>query len=84
MILNKLNYSQNILLALIQKGVSRQKAYKMIQTAAFKVWNSNKNFEEFLNNDNDFKKYFNTKELKKLFKDNTISNVNRIFKATFK
>jgi len=82
--LNKLNYSQNILLALIQKGVSRQKAYKMIQTAAFKVWNSNKNFEEFLNNDNDFKKYFNTKELKKLFKDNTISNVNRIFKATFK
>jgi adenylosuccinate lyase len=53
--LNNLNitrglvYSQTILLRLVDKGVSREDAYKIVQTAAMKVWDDKgKNLQEEL------------------------------------
>lgn len=34
-------FSQKLLLALTQKGIAREDAYKIVQTAAMKVWQSN-------------------------------------------
>lgn len=44
-------HSQRILLALTQKGVSREKAYSLVQRNAMKVWNEGKNFFDELVND---------------------------------
>jgi len=55
--LSGLYNSQNLLLKLTQKGLSRQKAYAIIQSAAMKVWNSNVKFEDILNKNKEFK-YF--------------------------
>lgn len=85
--LNKLDgfhHSQNILLNLIQKGMSRQKAYDVIQVSAKKAYNSNKKFENILNDNKEFKEYINSKELKKIFTSNNFKYVERIFKKTFK
>ena len=43
--LGGLHKSQNILLALIQKGISRQDAYVMVQSAAMQSWNSKKDLK---------------------------------------
>ena len=43
--LGGLHKSQNLLLALTKKGLSRQLAYKIIQSCAIKTWNSDESFE---------------------------------------
>ena len=83
--LKGLHRSQDILLLLIQKGLSREKAYLIIQKAAMKSWNTNKNFQEILFKEPKFKKLITRKEFDKLIKSkNKIKNLNYIFKKTFK
>ena len=41
-------HSQRVLLALTQKGVSREDAYRLVQRNAMKVWEQGKDFEEEL------------------------------------
>ena len=62
-----LHKSQNILLALTQKGLSRQNAYTLIQSAAKKSLTSEKKFKDILKTDPKIKKYINEKDLEKLF-----------------
>ena len=79
-----LHKSQSILLALTQKGMSRQNAYNFIQSAAVKSLNSNQKFDEILKNNPEVKKYINEKDLDKLFHaDNNIKHIDKIFKAAF-
>ena len=65
--LGGLHQSQNILLLLTQKGMSRQKAYDIIQKSATIAFDSNKNFEKILNKNNEITKYISSEELKKIF-----------------
>ncbi|MBT8418038.1 MAG: adenylosuccinate lyase [Silicimonas sp.] len=44
-------HSQRVLLALTQKGVSREDAYRLVQRNAMKVWEDGKDFMEELTND---------------------------------
>ncbi len=84
-LLNGLHKSQDILLLLIQKGLSRKKGYMIIQKAANKSWNSNKDFKEILLKDPIFKKLITKKEFDKLIQSNNkIKHLNYIFKKTFK
>ena len=83
--LGGLHKSQNILLALTQKRLSRQEAYLIIQTAAMKSWNSNKQFKDIIQKDQKIKKYLNKNYLKKLLKSkDKITHIDRIFKEAFK
>ena len=83
-IFGDLHKSQNILLKLVHKGVSRQMAYELIQSAAMKSLESNKRFEDILKGDSKIKHYINEGELKKLLiSDNKIKNIERIFKKAF-
>ena len=75
--------SQTLLLKLTQKGLSRQKAYEIIQLAAMKVWNSNIKFEDILNKNKEFNKYINSKDLKKIFSNNKLNHIDIIFQRTF-
>ena len=82
--LGGLHKSQNILLALTQKGLSRQDAYIIVQSAALKSWNSKERFEDVLNNDEKIKKYLKTKELKNILKnEDKIAHIDWIFKNKF-
>ncbi len=44
-------FSQRVMLALIDKGLSRQKAYELVQRNAMKAWRGNKNFLTLLKAD---------------------------------
>ena len=45
---NGVIFSQNILVKLIEKGLTREESYKMVQDLAFESWNNDKNFKELL------------------------------------
>ena len=79
-LLGGLHKSQNILLHLTQKGMSRQKAYSIIQKAAMRSWQSEEHFEDILKADNEINKYIKKNELKKLLlNSNKINHINWIF-----
>ena len=83
--LGGLHKSQNILLALTQKRLSRQEAYLIIQSAAMKAWNSKKSFIDILLKDKKINKYLNKNDLNKLLnsKDKVI-HIDKIFQEAFK
>ncbi|PIE10566.1 MAG: adenylosuccinate lyase [Rhodobacterales bacterium] len=59
--------SQRVLLALTQKGVSREDAYKMVQRNAMKVWDEGEDLRELLGRDEDVSKALTAEELDGLF-----------------
>ena len=78
--LGGLHKSQNILLALTQKGLSRQKAYTIVQSSAMKSWNSKEKFEDIIRLNDEIKKHLTEEELNKvLSKDNEITNIEWIY-----
>ena len=50
-------YSQRILLALTQAGVSREDAYRLVQRNAMKVWQQEADFKTELLNDPEIRQY---------------------------
>ena len=79
--LGGLHKSQNILLALIQKGLSRNEAYKIVQSIAMKSWKTKESFEKLLQNNRKIREYLNPKELNDILgKEDKIRNLDYIFK----
>ncbi len=60
-------FSQRVLLALIDKGMNRQDAYKIVQRNAMKTWMENKKFLTLLKSDAEVKKILPEKEVEALF-----------------
>jgi len=60
-------FSQRVMLALIDKGLSRQKAYELVQRNAMKAWKGNKNFLGLLKADPDITAILPQSELEPLF-----------------
>ena len=84
-ILNKLPMSEGLMLALTQKGLPREKAYKMIQRNAMKVWKDGGEFSELLIKDKEVSKYLNIKEIYQILDiQHSIKKTNQIFKKIFK
>ncbi len=77
-------YSQTILLKLVDKGLTREDAYKAVQTAAMNVWSdSKKNLRDEVLQSNEIKKYLSEKEINQIFNsDKMLKNVDFIFKRT--
>jgi adenylosuccinate lyase len=65
--LGGLVHSQRVLLALTQKGVSREDAYAYVQRNAMPVWRGEGNFLTLLKQDADVKKALSDAELEALF-----------------
>ncbi len=65
--LHGLIYSQRVLLALTQQGVSREDAYQLVQRNAMKVWQERAPFVELLKKDKDVTRHLPAKELEALF-----------------
>lgn len=60
-------FSQRVLLALIEKGLSRQDAYKVVQRNAMKVWKGNRKFLTLLKADPEVTAVITPEELEPLF-----------------
>jgi adenylosuccinate lyase len=60
-------FSQRVLIALIDKGLSRQIAYKLVQNNAMKAWKEKTSFLELLKADAEVKAQLSDKELESLF-----------------
>jgi len=60
-------FSQRVMLALIEKGLSRQQAYKLVQRNAMKAWKGNKKFLTLLKADSDVTATLPAEELEGLF-----------------
>lgn len=77
-------YSQTVLLHLIDKGISREEAYKIVQKHAMDVWaDPNKNLKNELLNSDDVKKYLSVEEISGIFDDKRmLKNVDYIFSRT--
>ncbi len=88
--LKGLHFSQNIMLALIKKGLSRENAYSLVQKNAMKTWRSigskkERSFYLNLSTDQSIIANINKKELKKIFDNKTfLKNISFIFKKLFK
>ena len=74
-------YSQTVLLKLVNKGLSREDAYKIVQTSAMDVWaDQSKNLHSELSKSAEVKKYLTEEELSEIFDSKkTLKNVDYIF-----
>ena len=87
--LGGLVHSQQVLLALTQKGASREDAYEMVQENAMKVWETPEHkrkdvYKNLLKNDKKVIKYLSEKEIDELFNlDQHFVHVNHIFDRVF-
>jgi adenylosuccinate lyase len=74
-------FSQKVMLALIDKGLVRQKAYEIVQRNAMKVWKGNRNFLTLLKADKEVTGTISVEELEKLFEyQDYLQHVDEIFK----
>jgi len=82
--LGGLIHSQRVLLALTQKGVSREEAYGLVQRNAMPVWRGEGDFLALLKNDKDVRKVLRGAELEELFDlGYHLKNIDFIFKRVF-
>ena len=86
--LNKLNglvFSQRILITLIDEAkISREDAYKIVQTNAMKVWQDGSDFYELLSQDEKVMKSLGKEKLKAIFDYSFYTkNVDQIFSRVF-
>ena len=83
--LGGLHRTHNIMLKLIEKGLKRQQAYKIVQESAMETWNNNKNFSQVLQKNKELNKKLNSKEIEKIIKyDNDLKKIDWIFKNKIK
>ena len=79
--LKGLPYSQNVLIFLIESGVSREDSYKIVQDCALKTWSGDKSFKENLLNHAILSKFNFSKKIDLIFTNkNLFRNVDLIFK----
>jgi adenylosuccinate lyase len=82
--LGGLIHSQRVLLALTQKGVSREDAYRLVQRSAMKAWAGEGDLLVLLKADKDVRKHLSETELAEKFDlDFHFAHVDTIFRRVF-
>ena len=87
--LGGLVHSQQVLLALTQKGASREDAYEMVQSNAMKVWETAENkrkdvYKNLLKNDLQVKVFLSETEIENLFNlDQHFKHIDTIYNRVF-
>src|SRR5436309_9392424 len=82
--LGGLVHSQRVLLALTQKGVAREEAYRLVQRNAMKVWREGGDFFASLNADQEVRNHLSEAELSENFNlSHHLKHVDTIFERVF-
>jgi len=78
---NGLIFSQQLLLALIEKGLTRENAYKIVQTEAMNSWNNNRPLIEYVKENEKIKEIMTEDEIEHYFNiNNFLKHIDTIFK----
>ena len=73
-------FSQEVLLALVDKGVSREDSYQLVQRNAMNAWDNSLDFKTLVKKDNDITSKLCEEEIDRLFDlDKVLININKIF-----
>jgi adenylosuccinate lyase len=82
--LGGLIHSQRILIALTQKGASREDSYRLVQRNAMPVWRGEGDFRALLKKDSEVKKYLTDSEIDEQFDlGYHLKHVDTIFRRVF-
>ncbi|MGZ3596914.1 MAG: adenylosuccinate lyase [Syntrophales bacterium] len=77
-------FSQTVLLKLIERGMSREDAYIVVQRNAMRSWNEGIDFQQLLLEDNEVMSHMNTKDIEDACRiGNFLAHVDFIFKRVF-
>jgi len=77
-------YSEGILLKLVQKGLTREEAYALVQKAAFRVMDGKKDFLAVLLKDREILRYLKPAEVRRCFDlRHGLRHVDEIFARVF-
>lgn len=77
-------FSQRVLLALTQKGLSREDAYQLVQKNSLKAWDKKLNFIDLLKADSDITKKLTQKEIEDCFSlEPYLDKIDYIFDKVF-
>ena len=78
-------FSQSVLLALVNKGITREEAYKLVQKNAMQSWTKGKDFLTLLKKDKKIGALLKKNEIEKIFNLKAqFKSVDIIFKRIFK
>lgn len=78
-------FSGQLLLALTQKGVSREDAYVYTQRNAMKVWDEGGEYQDLVGRDTDISSKLSPEEIERVFDvKHYLRNVERVFERVFK
>jgi adenylosuccinate lyase len=82
--LGGLIHSQRVMLALTQKGVAREEAYRLVQRNAMKAWSGEGDFGALLDADPDVRKHLSKPEIAASFDlDAHLRHIDTIFQRVF-
>jgi adenylosuccinate lyase len=77
-------FSQKVLLKLAEKGMTRERAYAVVQENAMRAWAEGIEFKDLLLSDKRVKSVLGPGEIDEVFRlENFLGNVDYIFKRTF-
>ncbi len=77
-------FSGQLLLALTQKGVTREDAYAWTQRNAMKVWDEGGDYQELINKDADISSHLSQEEIARVFDlGHYLRNVTKVFERVF-
>lgn len=77
-------FSQMVLLKLIEKGMSREDAYAVVQRHAMRSWESGAEFKQLLMKDGGVMAFITRRELEAVFEvDNFLGHIDFIFRRVF-
>jgi adenylosuccinate lyase len=77
-------FSQKVLLTLVDKGMSREDAYTLVQRNAMKSWQKGSEFKDLLLDDAELKCYLTPEEIENIFKfENFLQHIDFIFGRVF-
>lgn len=77
-------FSGQLMLALTQKGVSREDAYVHTQRNAMKVWDEGGEYKDLVSNDEDIRAKLSVEEIEKVFDvKHYLRNVGKVFERVF-
>jgi adenylosuccinate lyase len=74
-------FSQRVMLTLVEKGMSREEAYRLVQELSMDCWNEGRDFKEAVAKSREIEKYISEREIDGLFDpEYYLRNVDPIFK----
>jgi len=83
-LLKGLIFSGQLLLDLVEKGVSREEAYRWVQRNAMQVWETREDFRTLAERDADIRRYLEPDEIARVFNvERYLKHVDEIFKRVF-